>query len=237
MLAPQEVLKLIVGIREECSPPTLKPIYNVTEIGPNTYQVIVTDTNNCTASSNIQKVNVYCLQPSLTAVNSSGAVDTAFLSDSTLMINIVNGNYSGGSNSDLAYSWSPDSAFINTRASIGKPKTPIAPGLDTFRLTIRDTVNKNGCIVTIDKVIFIRNFGDFKMATAFTPNGDGINERFFPITGGKSSPSKITAFKIYNRWGELVYDSVDPMGWDGTFKGTQQPSDTYLYFVTVETPR
>jgi gliding motility-associated-like protein len=42
-------------------------------------------------------------------------------------------------------------------------------------------------------------------------------------------------FKIYNRWGQLVFQSADPLnGWDGRFKGTLQPMDSYGYTLEVE---
>jgi gliding motility-associated-like protein len=41
--------------------------------------------------------------------------------------------------------------------------------------------------------------------------------------------------KVYNRWGELVYESYDDnASWDGTYKGKDQPNDTYIYIVKVK---
>jgi gliding motility-associated-like protein len=76
--------------------------------------------------------------------------------------------------------------------------------------------------------------GNFKMPTAFTPNGDGKNDRFFPVLSPNST-SKVTSFRVYNRWGQLLYDNP-VTGWDGGFGGTPQATDTYVYFVTVESP-
>ena len=41
-------------------------------------------------------------------------------------------------------------------------------------------------------------------------------------------------FRIYNRWGELVHNDIN--GWDGKLKGKDQPADTYIYYISVETP-
>ncbi|MDA0194359.1 MAG: PKD domain-containing protein [Bacteroidetes bacterium] len=66
--------------------------------------------------------------------------------------------------------------------------------------------------------------------TAFTPNGDGLNDSF-----GVFNNPFVTEFNIfiYNRWGELVYhaENVD-FTWDGSFRGDMSPSGTYAYVVT-----
>ncbi len=63
----------------------------------------------------------------------------------------------------------------------------------------------------------------------FTPNNDGTNDVLRPILVG------ITAFHyftVYNRWGNIVFTTQDPnQGWDGTFKGTPQPVETYLWIA------
>jgi gliding motility-associated-like protein len=42
-------------------------------------------------------------------------------------------------------------------------------------------------------------------------------------------------FRIYNRWGKLVFESDDPnVGWDGTAQGTPQPMDVYGYTLEAE---
>lgn len=64
---------------------------------------------------------------------------------------------------------------------------------------------------------------------AFTPNSDGLNDRFRP------KQLNIVRFKllIYNRWGEKVFETDDPsLGWDGTFRGTQCPAGVYVYSST-----
>jgi gliding motility-associated-like protein len=67
------------------------------------------------------------------------------------------------------------------------------------------------------------------LPTAFSPNGDGVNETFYPI-GNK--PFTLTKFRIYNRWGELVHDAPQP--WDGKKNGAAQPQDAYWYIIEYE---
>lgn len=68
--------------------------------------------------------------------------------------------------------------------------------------------------------------------SAFTPNGDGLNDVFRPVFIG---PSAKYDFRIYNRWGQLIFHSKTPgQGWDGTYKGVPQRSDVFVYYLIAE---
>ncbi len=75
------------------------------------------------------------------------------------------------------------------------------------------------------------------MPTAFTPNNDGLNDYFYPLTRGVSN---IRRFAIYNRLGELVFERKDfkpndrSLGWNGMYKGKLQPVGSFVYFVEAE---
>ncbi len=65
---------------------------------------------------------------------------------------------------------------------------------------------------------------------AFTPNGDGRNDVF--LVYGNAIQSVIMS--VYNQWGELIFRSENQSkGWDGTYKGTNQPVGVYVYYVDV----
>ncbi|MBY0480083.1 MAG: gliding motility-associated C-terminal domain-containing protein [Chitinophagaceae bacterium] len=67
--------------------------------------------------------------------------------------------------------------------------------------------------------------------TAFTPNGDGLNEKFKILT---QPDYQLNSFDIYNRWGEIVFRTTDlNKGWDGNFKGQLQPSGIYTYSISL----
>lgn len=91
--------------------------------------------------------------------------------------------------------------------------------------------NAAGCSDTlcqqIQNVISVSN----DLPSAFTPNGDGVNDvlyvRGFGIT-------KMT-LRIFNRQGLKVFESVSQnIGWDGTYKGVPQPMDAYAYTLDIE---
>ena len=66
---------------------------------------------------------------------------------------------------------------------------------------------------------------------AFSPNGDGKNDRVFIRGFGIAKVS----WRIYNRWGELIYFSNDYLqGWDGKQSGKLLPQDVYHYVLDVE---
>ncbi len=112
-------------------------------------------------------------------------------------------------------------------------REPFAKPLQNMTYTLRG-INQYGCsdtaLVKI-KVVYEPNSG---MPNAFSPNGDGLND-VFKI--GNIKFEKMTEFKVFNRWGQCVYNGNDPMqGWDGTFKGKLAASDTYYYLVKLTFP-
>jgi gliding motility-associated-like protein len=65
---------------------------------------------------------------------------------------------------------------------------------------------------------------------AFSPNGDGINDR---ISVEGYGISKMT-WSIYNRWGQLIFRSASiNNAWDGHYKGALQPQDVYTYILDI----
>ena len=74
--------------------------------------------------------------------------------------------------------------------------------------------------------------------TGFSPNGDGINDRWKPFTVEAAVVESLV--QIFNRWGELVYEGYDlpvndrSVGWDGSKKGKISPSGLYYWSAEVE---
>jgi gliding motility-associated-like protein len=68
------------------------------------------------------------------------------------------------------------------------------------------------------------------LPTGFSPNGDGKNDILFV----RGAAIKTMNLKIYNRWGQLVFESnSQDVGWDGTFNGQPQPLEAYGYVLNV----
>lgn len=76
--------------------------------------------------------------------------------------------------------------------------------------------------------------GKVYMPDAFTPNEDGINDYFRPTELDKKY---ILQFKIFNAWGQEIYNKEQAEGWDGNWKGVEQPSGVYLYLLQTQLPQ
>lgn len=71
---------------------------------------------------------------------------------------------------------------------------------------------------------------DFSVPNAFTPNGDGENDRF--CLRGWDLCIQDFSIMIYDRWGEMVFASPDPdFCWDGMYKGRMPATDVYVYLI------
>jgi gliding motility-associated-like protein len=128
-------------------------------------------------------------------------------------------------------SWSPTgSIFRNDYPAITvKPR-------ETTTYTVKVS-NKGGCTSTDDlTVTVICNGANVFIPNTFSPNGDGMNDIFYPRGSGVFS---IKAARIFSRWGELIYEKNNFMandvssGWDGTFKGQKLSPDVYVYVIEV----
>lgn len=65
---------------------------------------------------------------------------------------------------------------------------------------------------------------------AFSPNGDGENDMLYV----KGQDVKNMDFKVFNRWGELVFETNDiNKGWDGVYKGVAQEMEVYVWTLSV----
>ena len=94
---------------------------------------------------------------------------------------------------------------------------------------------KNGADSLISASNYVSLFKQFKidLPTAFTPNGDGLNDTF----GGVASSVNNYKLVIYNRHGEVIFEtnSVEEK-WDGTFNGTKVQEGSYIYSVSAKGP-
>ena len=93
----------------------------------------------------------------------------------------------------------------------------------------------NPCGVTEDSIFIYTqtDYCDLFMANAFTPGNDLVNNVFYP----KGRNITVTLFQIYNRWGELIFETdQDGVGWDGTYKGEYVQEGLYMWKLNYTTP-
>ncbi len=106
--------------------------------------------------------------------------------------------------------------------------TPIFKGVAEQLYTIEIKTN-SGCITVDTQLVKTVKNVEMYVPDAFTPNKDGTNDFLRPILRGIK---QLNYFRIFNRVGQTVFESkTDRPGWDGTFKGTAQPTQAVLWVV------
>lgn len=133
------------------------------------------------------------------------------------------------SNNIRLYSWSPPNTLScnNCAVPYANPKFTT-----TYKVNVTDS---NGCrtnsevtvrVVCTDKNYFVPN--------TFTPNGDGVNDVFYPRG---ASITRIQSMRVFNRWGQMVFEKKNFMvnsiseGWNGMYQGRPANMDTYVYVI------
>lgn len=87
----------------------------------------------------------------------------------------------------------------------------------------------SGCVTIDTQVVRIFKNIDIFVPKAFSPNGDGHNDRLDIFLVGIS---RLLYFRVFNRWGQLLFETNDPAQlWDGTFNGQKQPLETYVWIA------
>lgn len=94
------------------------------------------------------------------------------------------------------------------------------------------SANLDGCVTTDFFDVNKDCYTD--VPNSFTPNGDGINDYFYPRQLLSKGIVDFT-LTIYNRWGEKIFETSNPdgRGWDGKFDGKDQPMGVYVYQISV----
>jgi gliding motility-associated-like protein len=190
---------------------------DISNLPAGSYTVTATS-GSCSVTQSINVTNV--------TVTGQAWVNAPGQREATFQINDVL-NIDAGISTNFAnpvYSWTEeDSSLVDiTDATI--PATTITGlvGGTTwlyFDATAGECSFRDSVRVTVESYL--------GMPTAFTPNGDGINDVFQPA--GLQTSDKVVQFTIYNRWGQVIYNDNVVHAWDGTFQGVPQPQDAYIY--------
>jgi gliding motility-associated-like protein len=216
---------------------------NFTDLTESTYKPIVswlwnfgdgqssTQQNPVHAFSSGNNYNV-----SLISENVKGCTDTAtqdvyienfkpFAGDDTIIVagEKINFNATGG----LHYLWTP-----GTNLNAIDIPNPIGTYPDTGHFAYNVYIkSETGCEGNDSIKVWVVGQASYFVPNAFTPNNDGINDVLRPIAIGYSANNY---FRIFNRFGELVYTSKDfSEGWNGTYKGQLADMGTYFWELSI----
>jgi gliding motility-associated-like protein len=124
------------------------------------------------------------------------------------------------------YTWTPAVGLSN--ALVKDPTVTIgAIGSDVRYKVVASTTE--GCKGEAYVNVRVYKGPDIYVPTGFTPNGDGKNDKFTPFPVGMKS---YNYFRIFNRWGQVVFQTRKLMdGWDGTIGGQLQPEGIYIWMI------
>ncbi|MBL0355489.1 MAG: gliding motility-associated C-terminal domain-containing protein [Chitinophagaceae bacterium] len=195
--------------------PTANPAVNTT------YKVIGSDNINCFKDS----ATIFIKVNSIPSVNAG----TDIILNSGRSVTL-NPQYSNDISNWL---WQPATGLscINCPNPVASPSNGI-----NYKITV---TNSSGC--TDDDEISVQvncNKHSVFLPTAYTPNNDSQNDIFYPLNPAGTGAIKINTFKIFNRYGQLVFENENfysnnkVNGWDGKMSGRDCPTGTYLYSIT-----
>ena len=175
-----------------------------------TYIVLGTDSNKCQSKDSVL-VRVQQI-PTITLPNDTSIIIGEKFTASAL------------SKYGTKFRWEPISGMICDTCL----KTDFDPVVSTnYTLFVTDSL---GCFESSQVFyVIVDEKYSIDVAEGFTPNGDGFNDIIYPDGWGLK---EILEFKVFNRWGEIVFESTpSQLGWDGYYKGELQNQETYLWFV------
>ncbi len=188
------------------------PVTDPTAVSaPGLYELIIGDGGNCTDTINVQ-------------INQRPPVRAVAIGDSIAVQNVLFSLNATGGGSYL-WTWSPSNAIVsNTQVS-----NPIIRLTDPVYLFYLEVTDAAGCKGYDTLRIKVFKGPTYYVPNAFSPNNDGLNDRFSALPVGITSTEW---FRIYNRYGQLVFETAAPVkGWDGRFKGKIQDTGTFTWLI------
>ena len=188
-------------------------IVNAIPADQGVYSVSVVDTTTGCSGQGATAIAINSIsQTQLTNVTPNTTIPYG----SSIQLNADNATY---------YWWMPNDGSLNNRNINDPVATPTATTIYTVF-----GMDSTGCVDS-QKVIVNVIFDSVTIPSAFTPNGDGLNDIFRPV-GMKYQ--KLIEFSIYNRWGQQIFTTNNKEhGWDGTFNGVLQDLGVYQYMLIV----
>ena len=131
----------------------------------------------------------------------------------------------------LNYDWEISDGSYYSNIDISHDFPMDGPGVYSILLTAH---SEFGCSDTTSMDITVKDELLFYIPNTFTPDGDEHNNTFLPQFGAGYSPDNYSLI-IYNRWGQIVFESKDLYyGWDGTFAGSHVQDGVYTWEMILK---
>ena len=188
-------------------------VYNA----PGWYSVSLTASNDSGCSATLVRPNAVNIFPSPVAAFSS---NENMANDFVPLVNFTNESINPG-----FFYWS----FGDGDTAMQYSPTHIYPNVGQYLVNLI-TIDVNGCVDSLARLIEIKPISEIYIPNAFTPNGDTKNDIFQVYTHNV----KDMFVQIYDRWGLKIWEWNDIKGgWDGRVNGTPAQSDVYVYRVST----
>ncbi len=123
------------------------------------------------------------------------------------------------------YNWNFGDTFFGTNFN----PTHLFQDTGTFVIELA-VETEHACYDTVYHTVRVNPVVSIYIPNSFTPNGDGVNDVFFFKNYGMVEEGML--FRIFDRWGTLIYQTNKFQPWDGTYKGEVVLEDTYVYQLT-----
>ena len=188
-----------------------------------TYDFTITDFNGCTLP---QQITI--TQPDEIIVNLGEDILIEDGDNALLEPEILNGT------APFIYVWQPADSTLSCADCLN----PIVSNITFDKRFDFIVTDANGCTGEDFIMVRVRKVKNIFVANAFTPNNDGNNDALF--VQGNSFVAKVKTFRVFDRWGEIVFEATDvepndaTLGWDGTYKGQPMNSASFVWFAEIE---
>ncbi|MBX2922667.1 MAG: PKD domain-containing protein [Chitinophagaceae bacterium] len=191
------------------------PVHEYTSVGTYTVRLVVTDPNTCNVVDETTRI-----------ITVHGRPTAGFTFSPVQPEENTPASFTNTSIGAVRYTWEfgdgDTSVLVNPVHQYNRT--------DTYNVCLI-AYNEHGCADTICQPVPALVSPLIAVPTAFSPNGDGVNDYVYV----RGYAIQRMVFRIYNRWGQLVFQTNDPnKGWDGKYKGVLQPMDAYAYTLEVE---
>ena len=149
------------------------------------------------------------------------APDAACPKDTVSIVNQSTGNI-------INYLWNFGNGNVSTAKDPPAQVYPITIKEHVYTILLQ--VTADGCVDSVSHKITIFSSCYIDLPNSFTPNGDGLNDFFYPLNAFKTENLN---FEVFNRWGNKVFEGREyNQKWDGTYKGEPQPAGLYIWILS-----
>ncbi len=217
------------SVNGEAPKPYNGPVH-LTQLGPGTYTLKVIDSKGCELSQTVEiiepdPIDIFAKESFFKEWGDDLAIDTSLIEE------IV-----GVDPKDASIEWYDETGKKVTNTVLKN----LTKSKYTFKVVLRDT---NGCIAEDYIDVFVKVTRKVYIPNTINPQSALNDNNKLYVFGRPGLVDKVNIFRVYDRWGELVWQNNGPIGfddqgrslvgWDATFKAQPVKPGVYVYYAEV----